>query len=104
MNDYSTITAEQLLARLEAGDKPHMIDVREAEEVAYGMIPGAVHMPLGQVPHRLDDIPRDEEVVFICRSGYRSDQACQYLSALGFGGATNLVGGMLAWANLAPEA
>ncbi|MFC5532290.1 rhodanese-like domain-containing protein [Cohnella yongneupensis] len=100
MNPTATITVEQLKERLDAGETLHLIDVREHEEVAHGMIDGAIHMPLGQVPQRLDEIPRDEEVIFICRSGYRSDQACQYLSNLGFKGATNLVGGMLAWVNL----
>jgi rhodanese-related sulfurtransferase len=100
MGSYTTTTVEELKARLEAGEKIHLIDVREDEEVAQGMIPGAVHLPLGQVPQRLDDIPKEEEVIFICRSGYRSDQACQYLSSLGYKGATNLIGGMLAWSNL----
>lgn len=100
MSNYATISVEQLKERLDAGEKIHLIDVREDEEVAQGMIQGALHMPLGQVPQRLDDIPREEEVIFICRSGYRSDQACQYLSSLGFTGTTNLVGGMLAWVNL----
>ena len=100
MSVPATITSEQLKERLDAGQSIHMIDVREHEEVAHGMIDGAIHIPLGQIPQRLDDIPRDEEVIFICRSGYRSDQACQYLEALGFKGATNLVGGMLAWVNM----
>ncbi len=100
MSSYTTTTAEELRARLDAGEKIHLIDVREHEEVAQGMIPGAIHMPLGQVPQRLDSIPREEEVIFICRSGYRSDQACQYLASLGYTGTTNLVGGMLAWNNM----
>lgn len=100
MSAPATITVEQLKERLEAGQSVRMIDVREYEEVAHGMIDGAIHIPLGQIPQRLDEIPRDEEVVFICRSGYRSDQVCQYLESLDYKGATNLIGGMLAWANL----
>ncbi|WP_373229865.1 rhodanese-like domain-containing protein [Cohnella sp.] len=100
MSNYTTTTVEELKARLDAGEKIHLIDVREDEEVAQGMIPGAIHLPLGQVPQRLDEIPREEEVIIICRSGYRSDQACQYLASLGYTGTTNLVGGMLAWVNL----
>ncbi|QJD83524.1 rhodanese-like domain-containing protein [Cohnella herbarum] len=100
MSNYATITVEQLKSRLDAGEQIHLIDVREEEEVAQGMIPGALHLPLGQVPQQLASIPKDEEVIFICRSGYRSDQACQYLSSLGYTGTTNLVGGMLAWNQL----
>jgi rhodanese-related sulfurtransferase len=100
MSSYTTTTVEELKARLDAGDQIHLIDVREDEEVAQGIIAGAIHMPLGQVPQRLDEIPRDEEVIFICRSGYRSDQACQYLASIGYKGTTNLIGGMLAWVKL----
>ncbi len=100
MSSYTTITPEQLKSRLDAGERIHLIDVREDEEVAQGMIPGALHLPLGQVPQQLDRIPKEEEVIFICRSGYRSDQACQYLSSLGYKGTTNLIGGMIAWTNL----
>jgi rhodanese-related sulfurtransferase len=100
MGSYTTTTVEELKARLEAGEKIHLIDVREDEEVAQGIIPGAIHLPLGQVPQRLNEIPKEEEVIFICRSGYRSDQACQYIASLGYKGASNLIGGMLAWTNL----
>jgi len=100
MSAYTTITVEELKARLDAGEQIQLIDVREEEEVAQGMIPGAIHLPLGQVPQQLAQISKDEEVIFICRSGYRSDQACQYLSSLGYKGTTNLIGGMLAWTQL----
>lgn len=100
MSNYRTITVEQLKSRLDAGERLRMIDVREEDEVAQGMIAGALHLPLGQIPQQLDAIPKEEEVIFVCRSGYRSDQACQYLSSLGYTGVTNMVGGMLAWNQL----
>ncbi len=100
MSHYGTITAVELKARLDAGETPRMIDVREDEEVAQGMIPGALHLPLGQVPQQLDSIPKRGEVILVCRSGARSDRACQYLAALGYEGVTNLIGGMLAWNEL----
>jgi len=102
MSNYNTITVEELKSRLDAGERIHLIDVREDEEVAQGIIPGALHLPLGQVPQQLDAIPKEEEVVFICRSGYRSDQACQYLASIGYKGVTNMIGGMLAWNQLEP--
>lgn len=94
------ITVEELKARLDAGEKPLMIDVRESEEVAQGIIPGAIHLPMGQVPQRLDEIPREGEVIFICRSGNRSGQVCEYLASLGFEKPVNMIGGMLAWSQL----
>jgi rhodanese-related sulfurtransferase len=100
MNPHHTITVEQLKARLDAGEKPLIIDIREAEEVASGMIPGAVHIPMGLIPERLDDIPREGEVIFVCRSGNRSGQVCDYLGMLGYEMPVNMVGGMLAWSKL----
>ncbi len=100
MNPQKTITVQELKARLDAGEKPVMIDVREPEEVACGMIPGAMHIPMGQIPQRLDEIPREGEVIFICRSGGRSGQVCDYLGMLGFDKPVNMVGGMLAWSQL----
>ncbi len=100
MSHYSTISAEDLKARLDAGETPHMIDVREDYEVAQGMIPGALHLPLGQVPQQIDSITKHEEIILICRSGARSDRACQFLASLGYEGSVNLIGGMLAWNEL----
>jgi len=100
MNLSYTITAEELKARLDAGEKPLIIDVREPEEVAAGMIPGAIHLPMGQIPQRLDEIPREGEVIFVCRSSHRSGQVCDYLSMLGFEKPVNMTGGMLAWSQL----
>ncbi|WP_217592304.1 rhodanese-like domain-containing protein [Cohnella sp. GbtcB17] len=100
MSTYDTTTVEQLKARLDAGEKLHLIDVREDEEVAAGMIPGAKHIRLGTLPDRLSEIPKDEEVIFICRSGGRSGRACEYLSELGYGNTVNMIGGMLAWNEL----
>ncbi|RUS48357.1 rhodanese-like domain-containing protein [Cohnella sp. AR92] len=99
MSSYETTTVEQLKARLEAGEKLHLIDVREDDEVAYGMIEGARHIAMGEIPDRLGEIPRDEEVIFICRSGNRSGRVCEYLAAQGFTKQVNMLGGMLAWDN-----
>lgn len=100
MNSQLTITVEQLKARLDNGEKPVMIDVREADEVAHGMIPGAVHIPMGEIPDRLNEISQQDEVIFICRSGNRSGKVCEYLQSLGYERPVNLTGGMLAWAEL----
>lgn len=95
-----TILPNEVQTRLLAGEKLNLIDVREDEEVAMGMIPGAKHIPLGQIPNRLDEISKTEEVILICRSGYRSGNAQQYLISLGHNGCKNMVGGMLEWQSL----
>jgi len=91
------ITAEQLQERIENGEKLHLIDVREADEVAEGIIPGAVHIPLGEVPERVNELDQSKSYIIICRSGGRSGNATAFLEEQGYD-ATNMVGGMLDWA------
>ena len=73
-----------------------VLDVREDIEWAYGHIDGAVHIPLMQLPARLDEVP-EEQVLVVCRIGSRSAQAVAYLQAQGRE-AVNLDGGMVDWA------
>lgn len=98
--EIEQIQPEEIKARLERGESLNMIDVREPEEVALGMIPGAIHIPLGQIPERLDEIEQTGEIIIICRSGYRSERACEYMTHLGIQGLKNMEGGMLAWSQL----
>ena len=95
----TTITAEQLKARLDAGEKLNIVDVREPHENAEFNI-GGLLLPLGRVQTlQLEDIEdmKDEELIVYCRSGNRSGQACQLLDMAGFTNTKNLVGGMLNW-------
>ncbi|MDN5603949.1 rhodanese-like domain-containing protein [Kocuria koreensis] len=73
-----------------------ILDVREDYEWEEGHIDGAQHLPLDQVPARYGEIPLDEDVFVICRSGGRSLRATAYLNQYGFD-AFNVVGGMGAW-------
>lgn len=77
------------------GTDGQLIDVREPDEVAGGSLPGAVNIPLGTLPDRLDEIDRNRPVVLLCRSGNRSGNAAQFLTAQGFADVTNLTGGMM---------
>ena len=72
-----------------------VVDVREPAEWALGHVPGSVHVPLGALPDRLDDLP-DAELLVVCRSGNRSARAVAWLAHVGYD-ATNLAGGLLAW-------
>ncbi|MDG0871353.1 rhodanese-like domain-containing protein [Paenibacillus thiaminolyticus] len=103
MTPIKTIGAAELRNRLQRGEVLNMIDVREDEEVALGMIPGAKHIPMNEIPERLQEIDPAEETIFICRSGYRSERVCEYLQHLGRDNAVNLEGGMLSWAELESE-
>lgn len=90
------ITAKELAKKIKAGEKLNIIDVREDEEVAQGIIPGAMHIPLGKIPERLDEIDKDKHHYMVCRSGGRSGNACAFLIDKGFK-VTNMQGGMLDW-------
>lgn len=81
------------------GDDGQLIDVREPNEVAGGTLPGAVNIPLGDLPARAGELDASRRVVLLCRSGGRSGQAAEFLAASGFGDVVNLTGGMLAWAD-----
>ena len=78
-------------------DTAVLLDVREHEEWVAGHVEGAVHVPLGQLPGRLPEVPDDGDLVVVCRSGARSAQATAWLAAQGRP-AANLDGGMQAWA------
>jgi len=71
-----------------------LLDVRAPMELAVEKVPGAVNIPLGQLRARLSELPRDREILVICRSGARSYFATQMLLQNGFD-ARNVVGGML---------
>lgn len=73
-----------------------VLDVRQPEEYAEGHVPGSTLIPLGELPARLGEIPKDRPLHVICRVGGRSAQATAYLVANGYD-ARNMVGGMLAW-------
>ena len=91
----------ELQAFLNTGVKPLMIDVREAHELSNGMIDGAKHIPMNDVPARLDEFAdyKDHTVVLICRSGKRSAQVGQYMEHAGFTDVINLDSGMNGWAS-----
>ncbi len=77
---------------------PALIDVREVREFALSHLPGAINVPLGELPRRLADMPLQLPLVFICRSGRRSWSAANLAMSAGRTSLAHLEGGMLAWA------
>ena len=92
------ITVEDYDAMRRDGAKHTLLDVREPKEFAISALEGSLDIPMGDVPGRVDDLPRDETLVVICRTGNRSGQVVSWLRDQGFGNATNLGGGINAWA------
>lgn len=86
------------LARWRGEGRRHtLLDVRTAEELAVAALPGALHLPLHELPRRVAELPRDEPLVVLCHLGARSAQAVTFLRARGFAQAVNLDGGIDAW-------
>ena len=93
------ISVEQLKARMDAGEKLNLIDVREPSEYAEFNI-GGLLFPLGKIQGmQIEDIEdlRNEEVIINCRSGKRSMMACMMLEQMGFTNTVNMIGGVLDW-------
>jgi len=94
------IDVHSLSEDLRTADAPFLLDVREPWEVAICALPGAVNLPMGEVPGRLNELPRDRPIVVICHHGMRSLQVTNFLRARGFELAQNLAGGVDSWAQL----
>ncbi|WP_078435519.1 rhodanese-like domain-containing protein [Metabacillus halosaccharovorans] len=89
-------TAKEVENMLTQGQNVNIIDVREVEEVEAGKIPGAIHIPLGLLEFRINELDKSKEYIMVCRSGGRSGRACQFLDSYGFN-VINMTGGMLDW-------
>jgi rhodanese-related sulfurtransferase len=87
----------ELKRRLACGDPLRLLDVREPEEIALAPFPGALHLPMGDVPSRLSELDADAEWVIICHHGIRSAQVAMYLARMGFERVANLSGGIDQW-------
>ncbi len=79
------------------GDGALVLDVREPSEWATGVIDGATLISLGELPNRLGELPRDRDIVVVCRSGNRSAQGRDILLGAGFSSVTSMAGGMTDW-------
>jgi rhodanese-related sulfurtransferase len=91
-----TLKPVEVQEKLKNGQRPFLLDVRERNEMREGYISGAKLIPLGQLASRMKELPKDREIVCVCRSGNRSRSAAKKLIAAGYS-ASNMKGGMLAW-------
>jgi rhodanese-related sulfurtransferase len=83
--------------RLVQKPEPFLLDVRQPEEFQANHIPGAQLLPLGELQSRLKELPKEHDIIVVCRSGNRSMTAATFLCSVGYQ-AVNLQGGMIAWA------
>jgi rhodanese-related sulfurtransferase len=91
------VTVDELKTLREAGVAHCLLDVREADELAIASIPGALWIPMGEIPERTAEIPTDREIVVMCHHGGRSARVVAYLQKLGFTRVVNLSGGIDTW-------
>ncbi|WP_368503894.1 rhodanese-like domain-containing protein [Alkalihalophilus sp. As8PL] len=90
------ITPIDVEAALKKGTQRTIIDVRGVAEVAEGIIPGALNIPLDLLEFRMHELDKDKEYIMVCRSGARSGRATQFLESHGYT-VVNMVGGMMTW-------
>ena len=87
-----------ILKRIDAGESFTFVDVRQSAELAAtGMIEGALHIPTQDLPRRVDELPKDAEIVLYCAAGVRSHDAAMFLREKGYGAVWSLGGGLPHW-------
>ncbi|MBM3771282.1 MAG: molybdopterin-synthase adenylyltransferase MoeB [Acidimicrobiia bacterium] len=91
------ITSVELKQRIDKGQPPRIVDVREPNEFQINRIPGAELIPLGELPRRYAELDATEELVVMCKMGGRSAKAADFLRSVGFTRVLNLKGGVLDW-------
>jgi molybdopterin/thiamine biosynthesis adenylyltransferase/rhodanese-related sulfurtransferase len=97
-NGIPQMSVQELKQRMDAGDHLLVLDVREPYEYQIANIGGTL-VPMNEVPRRLDEINRDQEIVVQCRSGSRSQRVAEFLKQNGYEKVANLAGGILAWSD-----
>ena len=93
------IHVRDLKEKLDRKEDFVLLDVREDHEREIAKLSGDRHIPMNQIPQRLDELPKDAPIVVYCRSGGRSMNVCAYLESQGDTDVTNVGGGILAWAD-----
>jgi len=97
--EANEIEPQDVKSRIDRNDNFFLLDVREPHEHKIANIPYATLIPLGELPKRLAEIPRDREIVVHCKSGVRSAKGAALLRENGFTRVLNMKGGILAWSD-----
>lgn len=91
-----SLNAGELNEKLKNGKRPLVIDVRQPNEYSAGHIAGSKLIPLGELGKRLNELPKDREIICVCASGNRSRSATKMLVSAGYN-AFDMKGGMFMW-------
>jgi rhodanese-related sulfurtransferase len=95
--DFENITASRLKARLDVGDRPVLLDVREPWEFDLARIEGSKLIPMSELAERITELDPGTETVVVCHHGNRSSYVTQALQRVGFEKVLNLEGGLDAY-------
>lgn len=90
-------TPLELIQEMEKRKDLLMLDVREPMEIQICHLDNALHVPMGQIPSKLEDLPKNKDLVVFCHMGMRSKQVMKYLRSNGFSRVFNLKGGIDRW-------
>ncbi len=93
-----TIPAEELKKKLDTGEKPILLDVRESWEFSICKIKDSINISMSNPEKLINELNTDDEIVVICHHGMRSFQVCEFLEENGFKDVLNLDGGIDSWA------
>ena len=94
MREISVFTLNE---KIKMGQRPTIIDVREKDELDIVSMDEARHIPMAEIPTRMRELERDDELIVMCKSGGRSARVCRYLEQNGYSNVVNLSGGILSW-------
>lgn len=97
---YENVTPRELKARLDAGERPVLLDVRERWEFELARIEGTKLVPMSELEHRFSELDPAAETVVICHHGLRSAYVTQALERAGFAKVQNLEGGLDAYSGV----
>ncbi len=98
-NNETETDVKELKRKIDAKEDFFLLDVREPNEFQIGRIPGSTLIPLGEVPQRVNEIPRGKEIIVHCKMGARSARAASFLREQGYANVKNLKGGILDWSD-----
>jgi rhodanese-related sulfurtransferase len=93
------ISVSDLAEKHNAGEDLILLDVREPDELAIASIPWALAIPMGDVPVRLEELPKDKPIAVLCHGGTRSARVTKFLNENGYPDAVNVAGGIRAWSS-----
>ena len=93
------ISVNELHEKVKNNNNFILLDVRNIQEILYSKINVSIHIPMNEIPERLDELNKDKTIVVHCKSGKRSAKVCEFLIQNNFTNVKNLAGGIKAWAS-----